>query len=404
MDNLEDEKEPLIDNNLEEGRQGEQSTKEEEVLVVDDGQGVGGDGDGKDEDDIVEDGMIAVDDDFTFFERFYARTGFGRRLFMPWGFLPYFNILLLAVLLGGLAYNFFVISSDYANQLDNPPIHLESDVTIPTFPNVVACSMLVNVSIQGATVCIRHLENNSFVECCGNSCQEPYKAPEPKMHSVKNSLHGGTNFCLFWNMSTVPSFVAYPGGVGFGATEVTYELDIQSNLAAPTDKYLGAKFFISSHDYSELNEYTQFNAIQQNFDGGHWYAGAGQKTFSNFRSSMVKWHEGEKPSLYYDVVVSSVPANTANSSDVAQRENFVESSLSFRTAQTQVYTQKPMSFSVYFGSVGGWVGILSDGWGLLSLTFLLEKMLTRLLGVRHVVGWTDRVNEKVERWAKNKDV
>lgn len=59
----------------------------------------------------------------------------------------------------------------------------------------------------------------------------------------------------------------------------------------------------------------------------------------------------------------------------------------------QIETRQTLpSFSVAFGSLGGWLGFLSDGWGLLSIVFMIEKIIMMRTGNMRQWAWTDSID------------
>eukprot|EP00873_Tetraselmis_striata_P005529 jgi/Tetstr1/425793/TSEL_001576.t1 len=297
-------------------------------------------------------------------EAIYLRTGFGRRLFAPCSLLPVINIIILNTLIVFFAINAYNIMHEYQDSQINPP----SSISVPdrantlTFPSIAFCNGLADTPVLEM-----HITYSGVAEVSTTPISYQY--------------NGSTYDCRFMDGSQL---LAAPFGTVFsGSLEVTADIDSENSTA--TDPFLGMEAYM----YASPGPVPQdLNISDASFDG---YALLGAGIYTQISLSLVQTEvytseEGTATFYNYQVNAGVGPLNprhlAARHWPVDRLTSRVLAQISYQTTQVQEVMHRPQSFSTFFGALGGWVGTCSDGWGVLTLLFVLEKFLLRLLGPR----------------------
>mmetsp|Transcript_11509 Transcript_11509/g.18718 ORF Transcript_11509/g.18718 Transcript_11509/m.18718 type:complete len:421 (-) Transcript_11509:278-1540(-) len=308
-------------------------------------------------------------------ERFYIRAGFGRKLLVPYGWLPGFNIVVMLVLFGFFIFNAMNIINDYISALSNPPatVKVEDGVQI-NFPVFLICNSLADVELKFMDT------TDSNVTYSDKDCLD---VPGCNYffgwftHQDKTESH-----CLLIETGSLAGVQRDSDADNSGNFEnIQVYLDTNDTQATDQDAFIGVEINVfSNKTYADIGPVlSPTGPIQNqsdlidNSDGGN-IAGAG--LYGVLKLSLSKTDVYQDPQApYYDYTFNSASAPLNRKFTSSGSAMLLE--FSFSSSRITTISYAPSSFSSFFGSLGGWMGVCSDGWAVLTLVFVLEKVFLR---------------------------
>jgi len=120
-----------------------------------------------------------------------------------------------------------------------------------------------------------------------------------------------------------------------------------------------------------------------------YLVGSGSISYSNLRQSqrVVDTEDGSETFKFYQFETTSAPLDVSQYDDPDKVKSLVYVYMIYSDNQILRTSSKKVQFSTYFGSLGGWLGLLSDGWGLFSILFMIEKFAMLHLNSKALYWW-----------------
>mmetsp|Transcript_6791 Transcript_6791/g.15203 ORF Transcript_6791/g.15203 Transcript_6791/m.15203 type:complete len:402 (-) Transcript_6791:42-1247(-) len=332
-------------------------------------------------------------------ERFYLRVGFGRKLLTPYKCLPVFNILILLALFGFFIFNAQNIIKDYLESQKNPPSSIKVvDGEEILFPVILICNSIYNVNMS-------YVGEGPLYS--GANCSD-VQGCDSYFGWVNITSTGGNSdrqHCLLVDASSLPGVhsldnLDLTNGTRFETLQIS--LDIDDLASTPDDPFVGVEIYVYSKiTYEDIGpvlvpETSTETVVNQQAllalaDGGNI---AGVLQYSAFKLSLVKTevaNEALSPFHAYTLNTASAPLNPK----FLKTDSMIVLEFAFSSSRVTTISFAPSSFSSFFGSLGGWIGVCSDGWGVLTLVFFFEKLFlrtTRARQQRWFVGPQERLD------------
>ena len=297
------------------------------------------------------------------FTAFYQKTGFGRRLLAPCGCLPVFNICVLITLALFFMFNAYSITSAYIESQDNPP----ASISVPDrggtldLPSMIFCNSQRDAPLDAVSMTYVGLDET-----------EVPTAPTSYVGLYNNATYR----CQAVNSTGLrASILGAQGGLGaIGVGYINAVLDINSRGSNTTDLFVGVRAFLYHDGTDKLGDEASTADLAMLQADGYVVLGAG--VFTSVTLSLTKTTEYDverrehaEPYFQYNINSGNARINPGHPflADGKSLDSKVVASFAFATTQVVEIKQQPQNFSTFFGSLAGWVGSCSDGWGALTL-------------------------------------
>ncbi|KAJ8909064.1 hypothetical protein NDN08_005761 [Rhodosorus marinus] len=346
-------------------------------------------------------------------QKLYLKTHMFRRTLGPFLLL---NIALYVACLGLFIYFTVNIVNDYLDQQENPRTVLSTtNEPFQDFPGILICnnSPSVELTLIAAYVfpqaALADPELNlGLNEFTLTSRMVPVQINCPGVDEKPTYCYKLTD--------SIPAYGFQSGdSVCQGQNELYFYFDINPDLYDSRTSALGVSAVLHNSevieglDFCELNICTTTkgaaqvdpcNASNELLDPGFdvLYASVNVETLVTLQKSVTEdLLSCSKSFLRWNPVTVVAVPNPKFTAEVLGDETatrrLVQLRVRFRSPFIQTTRFESQSFASMIGSMAGWFGFLSDGWGVISLLFILEKLYVQL--TKHKWRrWTDRMNPK----------
>ena len=334
-----------------------------------------GDGRGGDEEEDEEAWYKAPDGAF-FMER--------RSPFFHFNFFPY------AFVAGLFLYMVYSIAVDYKERLRSPPTSskLSSDLK-QRFPMLVLCNYEEDLPIHPLRAIFRNTLHDIEVDVTGSF--------------VPINCDGAPTECAVLDVE----FPAFQSTENERACIDKFYLDVVADIdpaAYSRTPYRGAEAYlwkkgnrrkVEENLCSDALYYSRCSTLATVYDGCSEELGelaydefpvpAGSATLVSLSTSVTQfapecdvmftsWNPKVTSMPYAESVVNSwFPSNYSFDID-----GIILMTMAFTTPRVTVTTYNYVSASAFFGSLAGWFGVCTDGWGIISALYMIERLILYL--------------------------
>eukprot|EP00189_Rhodosorus_marinus_P007350 CAMPEP_0184753268 /NCGR_PEP_ID=MMETSP0315-20130426/44012_1 /TAXON_ID=101924 /ORGANISM="Rhodosorus marinus, Strain UTEX LB 2760" /LENGTH=444 /DNA_ID=CAMNT_0027232639 /DNA_START=189 /DNA_END=1523 /DNA_ORIENTATION=+ len=345
-------------------------------------------------------------------QRLYLKTHMFRRTLGPFLWL---NVPLYFACLGLFVYFTINIVNDYLDQQENPRTVLSTtNEPFQAFPGMLICNNSPGVEL---TLIAAFLFPQAAVVDSESDLQFSDFNLTSRMVPVQIDCPGADEkptYC-FRLTENIPAY-GFLSGDSFcqGQNELYFYLDVNPDLYDSRTSALGVSVLLQDSelieglDFCELrvcttvtgSEVDLCNRSDEFLNPGFDVldASVNAETLVTLQKSVTEDLLSCDRSFtrWNPVTVLSVP-NPKFTAEVLGDETaatrLVQLHVRFRSPFIQTTRFESQSFASMIGSMAGWFGFLSDGWGVISLLFILEKLYVQL--TKHKWRrWTDRMNPK----------
>mmetsp|Transcript_16640 Transcript_16640/g.26978 ORF Transcript_16640/g.26978 Transcript_16640/m.26978 type:complete len:395 (+) Transcript_16640:462-1646(+) len=327
-------------------------------------------------------------------EAIYLSTGCGARVLVP-GCWTYFNIVLIMACFGFFTFNAVVIIREFVDGLTNPPFAGEVQVNQPIdLPTIAMCNGLPGVSFgddtklsmlqfsdrttsDGFVYCERFIDgrepNGSVADCTklfgpSGATFEKFTLPYPSEQALK------------WHCLAIfqfPGFGKYTALNKLFPTRLTVDISTQIGNSSTSTKQVGVdgvRFFVfpdvETYSLAKKEEDWFYFVLLSDNTG---LFPSGYVSTVGVSKNRLEYFEADGWTTQLDIyklqISSAERIDDRVAKDVAQVE------FMYSDNRVLISKQKRVRFSVALGALGGWMGLLSDGWGLLSIYFMFQKFV-----------------------------
>jgi len=351
--------------------------------------------------------------------RFFMETGLGGQTLLP-GF-AWLNVPIVLFMTGFFLFNAVEIFRSYLQSLDEPPVvvgvqfNKQNDLPMTLLCSSITNSTLGNFSgvqftyfdIGGETNnCDMRLSEvstgaySSSYSSDTEDCRDVFPEAQLSRKEILDFVFSGdeetfiVHDCMF--LAGLPGFSEVSRTTANLYNVISFYLDLGWNESAPVagqqpNLFIGAQYFV--YDNYENVEATVTVSDGLTFASTFGLLGVDQFTIMGVTKSSMSYFEeelGDERIEYdiYNIELSSAPLFPRKLSEVSGEMVFTDS----RVLQTK---QTLPTFSVAFGSLGGWLGLLSDGAGFLTVLFTLERCFLIRTRRYNRINWFQPAEEQL---------
>jgi hypothetical protein len=273
-----------------------------------------------------------------------------------------FNILVVIGLFAFFVWNAKVLASAYRDSQTNPPSSLATVYMGDSLllPSVVVCNELSSPL------------NLVYASAGNNPCE-----------AVQFQDQGTNKSCIFVNRCFSPLAFEQESGI---SNSIEILVDVNVALATEDDFGVGVNVQLRNSEFSS----SKVPKSQTSIPDGWAYAGAGSYTSISLTLTEYNMYQTD---IFYDLNVfsGSMPLNQLAYENTS---SLVLLDIDYFSPMVRKISSEPQSFSVFFGSLAGWMGACSSGWGALTVIFFIEKFLLRCTGHAKEQLWYVKADEQ----------
>uniref|UniRef100_A0A7S2ZX45 Uncharacterized protein n=1 Tax=Rhodosorus marinus TaxID=101924 RepID=A0A7S2ZX45_9RHOD len=345
-------------------------------------------------------------------QKLYLKTHMFRRTLGPFLWL---NIPMYLACFGLFVYFTVNIVNDYVDEQENPRT-VVSTINEPfqDFPGMLICNNSPNADL---TLIAAFFLPQAILADTGLNVDLSEFSLASQMVPVQINCPGAeeqTTYC-YRLTDSIPAY-GYQSGdsVCQGENELLFYFDINPDFYDSSTSALGVSAVLANSSVIEVLNFCELNvctttgaALEDPCNGANeindpafdiLYATVNAETLVTLEKSVTEdlLSCGRSFIRWNPVTIVSVPnpkftALVLGDETVARR--LIQLRVRFRSPFIQTTRFESQSFASMIGSMAGWFGFLSDGWGVISLLFMLEKLYVHL--TKHKWRrWTDRMIPK----------